>query len=193
MLRWRFAVVALLLGFFAFTTPASADSKIPLSQQQARLFQRAGEHYKKNQFSRVRELLQTEAKDRENPHPYACILYGLSCLQEGKAAEASNIFFKGLAKHPKNFSLNNNLAISLMREGKYEAAAERFQFTATLASEAGRNDMLFSAAQCWYSARKYGKAATIAEKLVSQPSPRTEWVRLTAVANMGLKNWKKAE
>ncbi len=180
------------LLIFAHLFQNSALAFPPVSQAEANLFTAASGHYQKNEMNKVIELLATHMGKGKASHPYACILYGLAHLNKGQNALAISAFEQGLLLAPEDVYLLQNLAVALMHNKDYAKAAKTFLEAARLSKEDKQN-LLYSAAQCFYFANNYSESLKIISPLALGQNAKEDWLNLAAVDCLQLKNWVKAE
>ncbi len=196
MARIFYKLPPLFLLFALICAPGvfAASGADALSPAQFTLFNKANEFFEQSDYKGIAALLQAEVEERDNPHPYGCILYGVAHMRMDDNKKAISVFRKGLAVSPEYVALHLNLGVALLQEERFEQAGDCFLKAHALEPQASAAPTYaYSAAQCFYFAKQYSRSLETVKKVLAQPAVKPDWVNLAAVNCMQLGKWSDAE
>lgn len=173
---------------------ASSGAEEVITPAQFELFNKANELFEKEDYKGIAAILHDQVEKKDKPHPYACIMYGVACLRLDNNRKAIEVFSKGLKTSPNYAALHLNLGVAYLQEERYEPAGECFLKAHSLDPEAAPSAMYaYSAAQCFYFAKKYQKSLDTVKQVLGHPSMKPDWINLAAVNCMQMSKWGEAE
>jgi len=171
--------LALVLGW---GRPAQAAPGA-VTQHEYQVFSDAKRRIGSGNFTRAAEILEGYFKGRRQGHSYGYELYGFALLQLDRVAEAARVLQEGVAAHPDNATIAQNLGAALARQDRYAEAAQAF-LTAYRLGEEKSVGLAHSAAVFLLRAREYARAEAVLEPLVRRDDARVEWFVLLAQAQV---------
>ena len=113
----------------------------------------------------IKELKKAEEIDKKSPKIYE--VYGLAFQKNNEPGEAES-YFKKMLKYDASYSRGRfNYALFLMREQRYEDAAEQFEKVAEDLYYSNRARAFFHLAQCWQKLGNSEKMGPAYQKAVA--------------------------
>ncbi len=187
----KYFLVFILSILFLLENINIAKANEPLNQADAKVFNSAHIEHKNGNHAKVIEMLQKYI-NAEKTHSFAYTLYGLSSTELSKYKQAITAYDKGLKHYPTNYNLRHNLALTLMQDKQHNRAANEFVRLIGTAPSNQRNSMRYLAAQNYFSAKNYSRAAEVGKPLADVKNPDKAHLRFVAISYLSANSWANA-